>query len=89
MRHSNFSDTEYLSYYITKIRHTDEWDEWIHRTCTREVPDGTDSKGNTKYRTETYDCSYREYHPERWLKDDNKGDDMYINREEFQELRRR
>lgn len=89
MRHSNFSDTEYLSYYITKIRHTDEWDEWIHRTCTREVPDGTDSKGNTKYRTETYDCSYREYHPERWLKYDNKGDDIYINREEFEELRRR
>ena len=89
MRHSNFSDTEYLSYYITKIRHTDEWDEWIHRTCTREVPDGTDSKGNTKYRTETYDCSYREYHPERWLKYDNKGDDIYIDREEFEELRRR
>ena len=89
MRHSNFSDTEYLSYYITKIRHTDEWDEWIHRTCTRQVPCGTDSKGNTKYRTETYDCSYREYHPERWLKYDNRGRDTYIDRDEFEELRRK
>ena len=70
-------DTEYLGGYITKITHYDEWDEWIHKTCTRRVPCGRDSKGNTIYRTETYDCSYREYHPERWTYTDN------YNREEY------
>lgn len=61
------SDTEYWGGYITKIRHYDEWDEWVERTCTREVPCGTDEHGNTKYRTETYDCSYRQHHPEMWV----------------------
>ena len=70
-------DTEYLGGYITKITHYDEWDEWIHKTCTRRVPCGRDSKGNTIYRTETYDCSYREYHPECWKYTDN------YNREEY------
>ena len=70
-------DTEYLGGYITKITHYDEWDEWIHKTCTRRVPCGRDSKGNTIYRTETYDCSYRDYHPECWKYTDN------YNREEY------
>lgn len=70
-------DTEYLGGYITKITHYDEWDEWIHKICTRRVPCGRDSKGNTIYRTETYDCSYREYHPECWKYTDN------YNREEY------
>lgn len=70
-------DTEYLGGYITKITHYDEWDEWIHKICTRQVPCGRDSKGHTIYRTETYDCSYREYHPERWTYTDN------YNREEY------
>ena len=60
---SSQSDVEYLGDYITKVRHYDEWDEWIHRTCTKQVPCGKDSNGNTRYRTETYDCSYRQYHP--------------------------
>lgn len=70
-------DTEYLGGYITKITHYDEWDEWIHKTCTRRVPCGRDSKGNTIYRTERYDCSYRDYHPECWKYTDN------YNREEY------
>jgi len=70
-------DTEYLGGYITKITHYDEWDEWIHKTCTRQVPCGRDSKGHTIYRTETYDCSYRDYHPECWTYTDN------YNREEY------
>ena len=70
-------DSEYLGGYITKITHYDEWDEWIHKTCTRQVPCGRDSKGHTIYRTETYDCSYRDYHPECWTYTDN------YNREEY------
>ena len=88
MEQGNFNDTEYLSSYYVKVRHTDKWDEYIHRTCTRQVPDGTDSEGNTVYREETYDCSYVETHPERWLKYDVNGNEEYIDREEFNYLRR-
>jgi hypothetical protein len=78
------SDTEYLGGYMTKITHYDEWDEWIHKTCTRQVPCGRDSKGNTIYRTEHYDCSYREYHPERWCYTDNYNREHYFyNKAEF------
>ena len=74
----NESDTEYWGSYMTKIRHYDDWDEWVHKTCTRRVPAGRDSKGNTIYRTETYDCSYRDYHPERWTYTDNYGSEHYF-----------
>ena len=87
MRNSNFQDTEYLSYYYTKIRHTDEWDEWIERTCTETVRVGEDSDGNPIYEEREYDCSYREYHPERWYKYDNRGNETYIGKEEYEELR--
>ena len=87
MRHDNFTDAEYRSYYYTKIRHTDRWDEYIHRTCTREVPDGTDSEGRTKYKTETYDCSYVETHPERWIIYDNMGNDYYCDEEDFNKVK--
>lgn len=54
---SKTSDIEYFGGYVEKIRHYDDWDEWIDRTCTREVAVGKDSDGNTIYETEEYDCS--------------------------------
>ena len=84
----NENDVEYLGGYITKVRHYDEWDEWITRTCSREVPDGKDANGNTKYRTEYYDCSYRDYHPERWTYFDDEGDEHWLYfKEEFDKIR--
>lgn len=83
----NASDVEYLGSYVTKVRHYDEWDEWVKRTCTRSVPCGKDANGNTRYRTETYDCSYRDYHPERWVYFDNNGEEHWIfYEEEFNDM---
>lgn len=80
----NNTDTEYLGDYITKVRHYDEWDEWVHRTCTR-----TYKSGNTT-RTQTYDCSYRQYHPERWAYFDQDGEEHWLYyEEEFNEIIRR
>jgi len=80
----NESDTEYWGSYVTKITHYDDWDEWIVRTCTRTVHDGYDKDGHEITHTETYDCSYRDYHPERWTYTDNNGDETYFyNKEEF------
>lgn len=82
MINSNENDTEYLGGYITKITHYDAWDEWVTRTCTRRVPNGTDGKGHTKYRTESYDCSYRDFHPERWKYTNNRGHEEYFYSEQ-------
>ena len=68
----NTTDVEYLGDYITKVRHYDEWDEWIHRTCTRT------RKVGDRTVTETYDCSYRQYHPERWSYFDQNGDEHWL-----------
>ena len=78
----NNTDTEYLGDYITKVRHYDEWDEWVHRTCTRTVRTG---KTTT---TQTYDCSYRRYHPERWSYFDQDGEEHWLFfKEEFDEIK--
>ena len=80
----NESDTEYWGGYMTKIRHYDDWDEWVHRTCTRKVLKGYDKDGNPEYDEEEYDCSYRDYHPERWTYTDNYGSENYFySKEEF------
>lgn len=80
----NNTDTEYLGDYITKVRHYDDWDEWVHRTCTRTVKSGKTTI------TRTYDCSYRQYHPERWSYFDQDGEEHWLfYKEEFDEIVRR
>ena len=80
----NNTDTEYLGDYITKVRHYDDWDEWVHRTCTRTVKSGKTTI------TKTYDCSYRQYHPERWSYFDQDGEEHWLfYEEEFDEIVRR
>lgn len=80
----NESDTEYWGSYVTKIRHYDDWNEWVHRTCTRQVLKGYDKDGNPEYEEEEYDCSYMDYHPERWTYTDNYGSENYFyNKAEF------
>lgn len=84
---SKTSDIEYFGGYVEKIRHYDDWDEWIDRTCTREVAVGKDSDGNTIYETEEYDCSYRAYHNEYWIYVDNLSKNEHIlTEEQFNEI---
>ena len=44
--------TEYLGGYITSTIYYEEWDEMVLVHKTRQVPDGVDKDGHTKYRTE-------------------------------------
>ena len=77
-------DTEYWGGYITKITHYDDWDEWVEQTCTRTVHDGYDDEGHEITHEEEYDCSYRDYHPERWKYTDDRGHEHYFcYKEEF------
>ncbi len=83
MVHSRTYDTEYLGSHIVKVKHYDEWDEWITQTCTRECCCTTDSDGKKTCGTETYDCSYRDYHPEYWVMVDNYGREYYISHDMY------
>ena len=80
------SDTEYLSDHIATVFHDDEWDEWVTQTCTRSVPCGSDSKGNTTYCTETYDCSHSVTHPEKWFFESSNGETTTISSSMYHRL---
>jgi prepilin-type N-terminal cleavage/methylation domain-containing protein len=45
-------DNEVWHFKVVRVQHEEEWTEEESRT--RQVPSGTDSEGNTTYRTETY-----------------------------------
>ena len=86
----SMNDTEYLGYYITKASYYEPWNEYIHRTCTREVYDGRDSDGNPKYRTEHYDCSYVEYHHAEWKYTRNCSNrETNISKEQYDQICRK
>lgn len=80
------SDTEYWSETAVEVEYEGAYDEYIHKTCTREYACGTDSKGNTEYCTETYDCSYVEhYSPKYRIKSNNNS--IYITSSEYNRIK--
>jgi len=60
------NDTEYWGDLIKQAKYYEPYSIWDHETCTRQVACGTDSKGNTKYCSESYDCSHLDSHSARW-----------------------
>lgn len=75
--------TEYYGSYITEVRDYEYWNEYIHKTCTETYACGTDSKGNTKYCTRTYDCSYVEDHWQYYQAYTSTGESFIVNDEEY------
>ncbi|BAX25550.1 hypothetical protein BPT24_051 [Tenacibaculum phage pT24] len=69
------NDTEYWTNFPIEARYYEDWDEYIKQTCTRTVSCG---KGCTT--TQTYDCSYVDYHPEYWVMIMNDGSTKYISK---------
>jgi len=59
IQHGNVQFTEYWGETIISVYEEEPYNYWQHQTCTRSYPCGTDSEGNTKYCTETYDCSHQ------------------------------
>lgn len=76
-------DTEYRSYYYTKIRHEDPWNERVRHT--REVKVGEDKHGNPIYETEVYYTT--EYHDDAYYKFSNEESKTHISESEFYELK--
>lgn len=70
-------DIEYWNGTIQYTAYYEEWNEYIHRTCSY-----TDSDGNTH----TYDCSYVDWHPEFWVITDNNELTEEISQIEYNRL---
>lgn len=79
-------DSEYWGGYALNVYYDEPWDEYIHKTCSRECCCSTDTKGNRSCSTEYYDCSYVDYHPAAWELKDSNGRGFNITRERFEEL---
>jgi hypothetical protein len=76
--HVMTSATEYWGGYVTTAEYYEPWNEYISRTCTRTV-----SCGENCTRTETYDCSYVEWHSARWILTDNNGITFNVDKSEY------
>lgn len=87
MEYANTSDIQWTSGLFHSVKHYDEWDEWIHKTCTRRVPSGR-VNGHTTYRTVSYDCSYRKVHHEYWAAVREDGSEETVGREFFDHYRK-
>lgn len=75
--------TEYWGSFLTHAEYHEDWDEWITQTCVR--CGGYDDKGNCDD-WETYDCSYRQYHPEYWEVWNKAGDGWQVDKDSFEQL---
>lgn len=82
-------DIEFWGGWTKTVEYNEDWDEYIHRTCTRSYPCGSDSKGNTRYCSETYDCSYVDYHPQYWQLNGSNGEGISVSQGKFEELAKR
>ncbi len=77
------TDTERHGGWCVEAVYVEDWDEWITKTCTREVGSGKNK------RTETYDCSYRDYHPPYWYLKDSNGYRVSLTESQFEQIAKR
>lgn len=80
-------DYEYWGGYGVEAVYNEHWNEYIHRTCTRQSCSG--SGKNRSCTTTTYDCSYVKDHPEYWTIEDNNRIEVNIDESQYKELARR
>lgn len=82
------SDVEYNTYLLNQARYYEPYETWVSQTCTRQVACGTDSKGQTQYCTETYDCSYCNRVSERYVLIDSGENEFNISKNEYENFKR-
>ena len=86
----NSSDTEYLGGYVNRITYYEPWDEMVEVEHTREVACGTDSEGNTIYKTEVYHTWERKYHSECYTYADNESNwEHNLSKKDYETIKQR
>jgi len=84
---SNLKFDEWWGSTVVEVYEEEPYNEWHHQTCTRSVPCGTDSDGNTEYCDETYDCSHQDDYGPSWYMETNIGERVYITEAEYEHMK--
>jgi hypothetical protein len=69
---------------VARVEYYEDWDEWVTQICTRSCC--CDSKGQN-CRTETYDCSHRDYHSAYWQIITTTGETISITESEYARIK--
>lgn len=72
---------------VVEVYESEPYNKWVHKTCTRSRPCGTDSNGNTKYCTEYYDCSYQDNVGPKWYAKTSIGKSPNITEFQYDSIR--
>lgn len=80
-------DYEYNSYLMTEVRYYEPYETYVYSTCSRQVACGTDSKGNTTYCTEYYDCSYCDSTGPSYRAYDSGGNEFSIDERFYNQMK--
>lgn len=84
--YSSVQFNEYWGSTVVSVYEEEPYNYWHHQTCTQSYPCGTDSKGNTRYCTRTYDCSHQEDVGPKWSAVTNIGEDISITEKQHDDL---
>ena len=84
--YSSVHFTEYWGSTITAVYEDEPYNYWKTETCSRQVPCGSDSKGNTTYCTVYYDCSHQEDVGPSWFAVTNIDEEFSISERLHDEL---
>jgi hypothetical protein len=84
--HTSVQFTEYWGSTVTAVFEEEPYNYWKTETCSRQVPCGTDSEGNTEYCTEYYDCSHQEDVSPSWWAITNLNERFSISEKQHDEL---
>lgn len=86
---ASVSFTEYWGSSIVSIEEQEPYNYWKKEECSRQVEDGKDSQGHTKYKTVYYDCSHQEDVGPSWSATTNIGESISISDKQYDELVRK
>lgn len=84
--HTSVRFTEYWGSSVVSVYEEEPYNYWQVQTCSRQVPCGTDSDGNTQYCTEYYDCSHQVNVPPSWWAITDIGEKVSISDKLYDEL---
>lgn len=71
-------DAEFWGGWVVSSHYYEDWNEYIHQTCTRTV-----SCGKNCTTTQTYDCSYVRNHSEYWSVKDSNGQGNHVTKKTY------
>jgi hypothetical protein len=82
--HLGTKDMEIWNGWVTEARYYEDWNEYIHQTCYYTTCSGS-GKDQT-CTTHSYDCSYVDYHPERWEITESNGAEFEVDKKTYDYL---